>query len=1262
MSFHSNLHIFHLGLFAGLATASLAATAPKTVGNLNSTPIYFEPNQGQFDPAVRFLARGAKYQAWITDSALVLELSKGQAPVKIQFGPQQQGAKRQIEGLEKQPGTSSYFHGSDSRKWITGVPSYSKARLAEVYPGIDVVFYGRNDTREIEYDFVVKPGADPSQISIDFDPKLKPRQGISGEVTMDLPGGKLRHEIPSVHLLRGGKRVDYTARFDGRRLRFQFGQYDSQETLVVDPSVVWSTYISGFLESGATGVALDPQGNTYVTGTANTANFPLANFADSAGAVTNAIYVVKIGASPGAGGLYPRLYSAYFGNGSASGIAVDSTGAAYITGDSGPGFPIRNAFQSNYGGGGDAFVTKISAAPGNAGHTIVYSSYIGGIREEDGSAIAVDATGAAYVTGRTWTFDGFPTLNNGVPPPGPFNGPVGWSHSDVFVVKVAAAPSNNGVYERVYSVLYGGGYIDSAGGIAVDSAGAAYITGSTISQNIPLVQAFGTLAASSNAFVAKIGGAPVSGLYQLVYSTYLGGSGDDSGTGIAVDSTGTAYVTGRTGSPDFPTRLPLQNALRGGSDAFVTSIAGSAPYVIQFSTYWGGDDFDYATSIALSGPGKAHIAGLTQSGRVFSDFPIIDPAILPGTFAQHAFTARFSIDATAARPEYSTHLDRSAGALATSIAVDAAGSAVVVGYTRAADFLVLNGIGAQVPAPTPTAALDASAFGFAMRLGATAGSGTVLIASNATGRRFTTAGTGCNPGQYTAPQVFAWPTGTSCTVTFDEVFESTDTRYTFKNWSDNNSTNRVRTIVSDGALRLFTAVYDEAYALTVTAYASGTTTVLPGLVTPATKVFHPAGTVVTVTALSNSTWSFAFWSGYVARVTAAVTTVKMDGPRDIWALFEPVPAQRGTALQFVPIAPCRIADTRAGNGATPIAALSTRNFPVAGTCNIPASAQAYALNVTVVPRGQLGYLTLWPTGKPQPVVSTLNSLDGRVKANAAVVPAGTNGSVSAFVTDTTDVVIDINGFFQPPGALTLQYFPVTPCRIIDTRKFARPGPGLPGGTAITIPVQGETCGIPSTARAYVLNAAVVPTNTLGFLTLWPTGSARPLASTLNATTGTVVANAAIINGGTGGSIDAFATDNTELILDITGYFAPASSSPGGLNFYAVDPCRLWDSRPFAPLNNGQDTTMGINVTPGCTLPDTARVASLNVTVIPSPSLGYLTMWSLGEPQPAVSTLNALDGAITSNAAMVGVSARGFKLFGNGTTHFVLDVNGYFATY
>jgi hypothetical protein len=316
--------------------------------------------------------------------------------------------------------------------------------------------------------------------------------------------------------------------------------------------------------------------------------------------------------------------------------------------------------------------------------------------------------------------------------------------------------------------------------------------------------------------------------------------------------------------------------------------------------------------------------------------------------------------------------------------------------------------------------------------------------------------------------------------------------------------------------------------------------------------------------------------------------------------------------------------------------------------------------VTVVPSGALGYLTIWPEGEGQPVVSTMNSLDGRIKANAAIVPAGTQGAVSVYISNTTNVIIDIDGYFTTPGADTLQFYALTPCRVADTRKTNGPlgGPYLQGAEERDFPVRSSACGIPASAVAYSMNFTVVPYNgqSLGYLTVWPQGSPRPEVSTLNNLTATIVANAAIVPAGNGGGIATYPDQNTQLVIDIDGYFAPAGQH--GLSLYPLAPCRVLDTR------QGNGAFLGglvVNVeNSACQPPGTAQAYVFNATVVPVEPLGYLTLWPDSENQPMVSTLNAVDGAITSNMAIVPNLDGKTDAFASDTTQLILDISSYFA--
>jgi len=440
-----------------------------------------------------------------------------------------------------------------------------------------------------------------------------------------------------------------------------------------------------------------------------------------------------------------------------------------------------------------------------------------------------------------------------------------------------------------------------------------------------------------------------------------------------------------------------------------------------------------------------------------------------------------------------------------------------------------------------------------------------------------------------------------------------------------------------------------------------------------------AGTVFELTPVVGGTWTeqvlHNFGSGtdganpYAALVRDAAGnlygTTNYGGTNNDGTVFEITPP---VALQLVPLpSPCRAVDTRPANGGNgPIQGGTFQNFAIsgAGTCGVLASAAAYSMNVSVVPNGPLGYLTVWPAGQPQPLASTLNSLDGRIKANAAIIPAGDSGEISVYAASTTNVIVDVNGYFAPVSGSTLAFYPLTPCRVADTRKSNFPQglgpPFLTGGQERAFPIlNATTCNIPSSGvAAYSLNFSVVPHGSLFYMTVWPTGETRPVVSTLNDIPGQIIANAAIVVAGTGGNVSVYPTNDTDLIIDINGYFAPAG--PGGLSLYTVSPCRVIDTRNAGGAFTGTLSPPVDVVDAGCAASSAAQAYVFNASVVPVGALGYLTLWPDGATQPLVSTLNALDGSISSNMAIVPSTNGKVDAYASGITQLILDISSYFA--
>jgi hypothetical protein len=389
--------------------------------------------------------------------------------------------------------------------------------------------------------------------------------------------------------------------------------------------------------------------------------------------------------------------------------------------------------------------------------------------------------------------------------------------------------------------------------------------------------------------------------------------------------------------------------------------------------------------------------------------------------------------------------------------------------------------------------------------------------------------------------------------------------------------------------------------------------------------------------------------------------------------------QTGVPLMLTPMQPCRIADTRGGNfaagfGPPFMPAGSERSFNIRGSgCNVPSTARAYSLNITIVPRGgPVAYILAWPTGGQVPIASTLNSFDGRVVANAAIVSAGVNGAVSIYVHNDTDVIIDINGYFtEPPGGLA--FYPVTPCRVMDTRASqgfsgAYGPPALAANTTRSISMTASNCGLPPTAAAYSVNVTALPTaGPLIYMVAWAAGQPLPPSSTLNSFTGTVVANAAIVPAGSG-SISLYASNPSDVIVDVNGYFAPAGGQ-NALSYHPVTPCRISDTRgvngfsgPFGPP---AVTPYSARTVPArssaCGIPALALAYVLNATAVPTGRLDFLTVQPSGAPFLGVSTLNAFTGQVTANMAIVPAGTLGsVDLYTSQFSNVILDLNGYFT--
>jgi hypothetical protein len=582
----------------------------------------------------------------------------------------------EVKGEQELPCRVNYFKGNDPAKWRTDVPTYSRIKYKGVYPGVDLIYYGNQ--QQLEYDFVVSAGADPRQIRFAFEGADKPEINSDGELVLRTPLGEVQQKKPLLYQEEGGVRREVAGRYvvgGAGDVSFEVGEYDRGKELVIDPVLLYSTYLGGDSFDFAGGIAVDKSGRAYIAGSTASTNFPTRNQFQGDQPDLDAFVTVLDTTAAGDASL---IYSTYFGGSDfefGNGIAVDKSGRAYITGSTGStDFPTRNQLQSDQPFS-DAFVTVLdTTASGDA--SLLYSTYLGGDGFDFGLGIAVDKSGRAYVTGGSDSTD-LPTRNQ-LQGDQPF--------SDAFVTVLDTTASGDA--SLVYSTYLGGSGNESGHAIAVDKSGRAYVTGSTfLSTDFPTRNQFQGHQPGEDAFVTVLD-TKASGDASLVYSTYLGGD-SSVGNGIAVDKSGRAYITGSTSSENFPTRNQFQGD-QPDLDAFVTVLdtTASGDASLVYSTYLGGSDFDFANAIAIDKSGRAYVTGETVS----TDFPTRNPlqGHQPGedSFVTVLDTSASGDDSLVC----STYLGGSDHDAGTGIAVDESGLAYVTGETLSADFPTVNAL------------------------------------------------------------------------------------------------------------------------------------------------------------------------------------------------------------------------------------------------------------------------------------------------------------------------------------------------------------------------------------------------------------------------------------------------------------------------------------------------------------------------------------------------------------------------------------------
>jgi hypothetical protein len=667
---------FALLLFFVFIPGTIRAQVPAK-NPYGKLPLRFEKNQGQTDSQVQFLARGGGYTLFLTptEAVFVLRPSPPNQPEFLRRGKRDRrklqtprrnkasvlrmklsgGSASSFEGANRLPGTVNYLIGRNPAKWYTAIPAFSSVQVSAVYPGIDMVYYGNE--RQLEYDFVVKPGADPTKIAFEFEGADGMSLGETGEVRVDSAAGRLTIRKPSIYQMEKGVRKPVDGKFvmrDGRSVGVELNSYDHAKSLVIDPVLAYSTYLGGSDQDLADGIAVDTQGNAYVAGYTASVDFPTIGASLSAPPNGTAVAFVSKLNQTGTG----FFYSTYLGGTTqdvATGIAVDSNGQAYVVGaTSDIDFPVTtgNAFQVTYESTAtaNAFLAKLSAD----GQSLLYSTYLGGGASDVCMGVVVDGNQNAYLTGSASSSD-FPITTANA-----FQISLNSANGNAFVSRIDTTRSgaNSLIYSTflggslpyAYGQLQSGNFGGDAGiGIAVDSNQNVYVAGQASSIDFPITAstAYQTSGNPANsAFLAKLN-TNQSGGGSLIYSTFLGGTGSvgDLAYGIALDSSSNPYLVGNASSIDFPTTTGAAN--NGSSKAFVAkfnaTLSGSASLI--YATLVGGSVYDLGSTIAVDANGDASIAGGTYS----PDFPVTSGALqstIPNTSTSSGYIATLSPDGT----------------------------------------------------------------------------------------------------------------------------------------------------------------------------------------------------------------------------------------------------------------------------------------------------------------------------------------------------------------------------------------------------------------------------------------------------------------------------------------------------------------------------------------------------------------------------------------------------------------------------------------
>lgn len=658
-------------LLVGLTSCSPIAAPFSEKGDgpssavLASLPLYFIENQGQADPRVDYYLQGAGTSVYLTRKGLTFSLTDRRGTqqrwaARLEFVGDTSGAEP--IGRERTPALISYFKGNP-KKWKTAVPTYSEIVYEDLWPGIDLLY--RGDQSRLKYQFLLRPGADPSHIRLAWSGADVSLTG-AGELLVSTPAGGLTDKAPVSYQLVGGRRVAVPTAYEleGTSYGFHLGAYDPGVPLVIDPALlIYAGFLGGSGFESCLDVAVDAFGSAYVAGETSSTE---TTFPESVGPDLTAngaldAFVAKV--NPSGTALVYAGFIGGSGSDAADGVALDASGAAYLTGDTNSTeatFPVTVGPDLFANGGPDAFVAKVNTS----GTALIYAGFVGGSGVDAADGVAVDPSGAAYLAGQTNSTQAtFPVT---VGPDLTANG-----LNDAFVVKVN--PSGTALS---YAGFLGGTGSDGGRGVAIDSAGSAYLTGQTDSTEATFPETIGpdlTANGGNDAFVAK-----VSDSAGLVYAGFLGGSGFDSGNSVAVDPSGAAYLAGSTDSSEatFPETVGPDLSANGGFDAYVARVAPSGT-ALSYAGFIGGSGLDFGRGVAVDASGAAYLTGDTNSTE--ATLPVAAGPDLTGNGGFDAFLAKVAPSGTALG--YAGYIGGSGFDTAYGVAVDASGATYVTGST-----------------------------------------------------------------------------------------------------------------------------------------------------------------------------------------------------------------------------------------------------------------------------------------------------------------------------------------------------------------------------------------------------------------------------------------------------------------------------------------------------------------------------------------------------------------------------------------------------